>query len=319
MAWTDLSDIWCADIVGTDGRVEADGRWLGYFPEDRRLTQDLYFQPNMTVPGGSVIMPSVGVRRGDDDEIVYPNGVPSLWLWMDSVWEGYAGDLVGDRGMWPPSNIGWAPGEPVDWQEESDDRGIYGTTSEGWRRTSFVLNRITGYRFGADQRSFVDASNERNKLWVYAHSRGVVFFSYNYRSKNPARLDCGIMGRTWLPGGGVHRWDFWGGRPRRIEIFFGGLEETLTIGAGGQLIVGPTHSTSRFQVQRRESRITRPGSDPTATLQAALWWQEAALTAGPLLTQLDDDDNTTMRVSFVWEPIGAAGEDRLGVGDGSVS
>ena len=304
MAFTDLRDVWCADIVDTDERIQADGKWTTVFPEDVGVVQDLIFDPLITAPSASSVLPSVSVRRGS---VVYPNGNPGIDVKMDGVWTGFDTPSVQSLGMWPPSNIGWAPSDPVIWPLQVFRRPTE-TTASGNTQHDHFLRRINGYTLSVGSSPIFGDRGGNPIMWVDVLPESVVFAHYSGGAQIGV-VTVGILGVTWLPAGSVHRWDFFKGMPVSAHISIAGETGSFPLGGTDDIIVqGNTNSGDSFSLQR--SRVVV--GDFEAEKEAVLWWKASTISGGTLAAALNNEDNTTLTLSWEYRPIGEAGPNMLG-------
>ena len=307
MTVTDLRDVWCADIDTTDMRVQADGKWVQSFAVDSGLTQEFVVNPFFLLDGEEAIMPTVGVRR---DQIEYPNGAASVWSRMDNIWFGYATPTITDTGMWAPANIGWKPSTPVRWNLTDSDADIREVAAAA-RSLRIDLDLNSGNSVGVSNVSFQDSTADSTRLWTAYSEFGLVFVEYDYSSA-VRDVTAGVIGTTWLPATGVHSWDFFSGSPNSIRIDVG--ERFLVVSlTSANVLVGSPPISSQFQITGDVFSI----SGREAKQSAAMLWYQNSFSSASVSEAFANSG--TMSVTFTWNPIGAAGVDMIGGGNGTVS
>ena len=325
MAFTDLEEVWCADIVGTDQRVQADGKWLPSFPEDRHGPQNIVFSPIVSVPAEGAPLPSVSIRRGTR---AYPNGNPGVSVYLGSVWTAYDTPAVESLGMWPPSNIGWAPSPPVlsplTDQFASPIRSrppLRLTADNGNSQLVFQVTRSAGYSLSLlrGAAAFADSEADRTRMWVFTRGETVVFahFATTTGRGRPVRgrLSMGVFGITWLPAGSVHNWDMFQGQP--VSGVVSATDDkgdevtgTITLAPSNEMITqglpdaGHSIDFDRFRVMVGNFQADKEG---------VLWWASVDVPEGHAIAPLLDS-NDTVSLTLTWEymPVGEAGPDMIG-------
>ena len=216
MAYTDLREVWRADVDGTDERIQAEGVWLPTFGTDIVLPPEaIILTPGYVAFSAAAAVPNTR-EPNPDETVVYreapqqgtvpafvpgpaqqaqdlvgegirPDESPGAWADLRGAWLTVTeNNQVLDRGSWAPTNIGVATPLPVNWfglAGIEDGTTSTLTTDEGTiRQHTTILGRVeSGILQVANQTFSAERGTGHNVAHLYASLHRDAATNVNHR------------------------------------------------------------------------------------------------------------------------------------------
>lgn len=248
MAYTSLAEVWQADVDGTDGRVQADGCWLGSFATEPELpVENIILTPGYEATGYTAavtdnrqVNPDLNVpnRFGEG---INPDYSPGAWIDMRNAWLPItSNNQILDRGTWPMPNIGVASPYPVRWFGLTDGQAVEATSADnpllklkeytapmGRSGEVIQIGNIIFSATGSRPQIGGPTTFITGDLYVFRHTnsltdidrKGVMFL---HLSVEQATLTFGVIGETYFQPAALSTLDFF--RGNALEFAFDSYE-----------------------------------------------------------------------------------------------
>ena len=330
MAYTSLEEVWVADILGTDDRVQSDGVWTPTFASAIE-TPPTYI---VATPGFESSASDAGIPntrqvheelRSPFGEGIDPDYTPGEWVDLRDAWTTLdESELIADRGYWQMSNLGVASPLPVRWFGLTGDAVYDDPDIPASGSVSKIIRRFAGaVQLGSTV--FEGRTEADLELFIFIYSgsvaninqKGIIFAHLD----NEDVLTLGIVGESYFDSQLIHDWDFFHGVPLWFYLsdsFSTPLDERFRVDLteDPSYIFGDTPETSSgFQVLPVEADIklqrffNRRG--------VGVYWQG---TLQPTGTDEEGEEvfqsirnslrnNTTMALEVEWAVVGGVGRD----------
>ena len=243
MGYTDLEFVWEADIDDTEGRVQADGSWVGSFASEPELpVENIILRPGFEMSADTAAVPDN--RQVNPDAVVparfgegiNPDVSPGAWVDLrDAWWSITSNNQILDTGYWPLPNIGVASPLPVRWFGLTDglattypaeQGGLVGKEYEAVLGRSGEVIQIGNIIFSSKGSApaiggpFTFIAGD---LFLFRHSdnltnidhKGVMFLHLSVAQET---LSWGVIGETYLPTAAISTLDFFHGYAFEFEF-----------------------------------------------------------------------------------------------------